>query len=85
MDEKDREGQKHRKSARCSYSCETSKKIQWLGINTFLKTCTQNIDKRHYRRWNNLSNTAEGKTVLSKNEWNVPENVICFTGRMESK
>lgn len=41
MDEKDREGQWHRKSAKYLYSCKISKKIESLQINACLKTCMQ--------------------------------------------
>lgn len=30
-----------------------------------------------YRRWNK-SKTAEGKTVVNGNEWNMPENVSVY-------
>lgn len=45
MDEKVREGQWHRKSAKYLYSCKISKKIESLGINTFLKTHMQDINR----------------------------------------
>lgn len=37
-----------------------------------------NRKKCHYKRWNR-SKTAEGKSVVNENEWNMEEIITWFT------